>query len=134
MRGTVLGVTVLGLLLAGCTSSDSPRFEVGDLAAGTCSQVGEPLLEVERTQSELAAGALDAPAAAADYEQLQADLLAARETADQPVADALRTLVTSMGFFRVGAAAGTSSEIQQEQLRGSLDAVLVACGVEPDEG
>lgn len=130
MRAAV-GAVVLGVLLVGC-SSGGARFEVDDLAAGACTQAGPALAELERTQRELGAGDLDAAEAAAGYEDLQDQLLAARDEADQEVGDPLRALVTSLGVFRLGVAAGTTSEVQQQELSGRLDAALQACGAELD--
>ena len=127
------GAVALGVLLTGCTSG-GPRFDVDDLAAGACAEAGPALLSVETTQQAVADGELEPADAAADYEQVQNDLLAARESADPEVADPLRALVTSLGLCRSGAGVGTTSDVQREQLRGDLDDVLVACGVTPDGG
>lgn len=132
MRATAVGVVLLGLVLAGCSSDDGPSFEVDDLAAGPCREAGPALSEIDRTQRAYVAGDLDAGEAAGGYDDLQDQLLAAREDADPEVGDPVRELVTSLGVFRLGVAAGTTNEVQQERLQDQLGAVLVACGVELD--
>lgn len=120
------------LSLAGCSSDSEPRFEVSDLSSA-CRDAGEDLLAVERSQRELAAEEIEPTAAAADYKDLQARLLEAREGAPQEVGTALRSLVTAMGFFRVGVDAGTLGEEQTAQVRDALDDALTACGVDIED-
>ena len=127
----VVGVaTLMALSLSACSSGSDPRFEVSDLAAGACRDAGEALLAVERSQRELAAGDIEPDAAAADYKDLQDHLLDARDGAPPEVASGLRSLVTAMGFFRVGVDAGTLGDAQTDQVREALDDTLDACGVE----
>lgn len=133
MRGPaarITAVALLGLSLTACSSDSDPRFDVSDLSDGACREAGEDLLAVERSQRGLAADDVEPAAAAADYKVLQGRLLEAREGAPQEVGSALRSLVTAMGFFRVGVDAGTLGEKQTDQLRKALDDALVACGVD----
>ena len=128
-RSAILLLLVAGTL-ASCSSDSDPRFERQDLSAGACRDAGADLLAVEQSQRSLAAGDIDAQEAAADYKDLQARLLEARDGAAQEVSSALRSLVTTMGFFRVGVDAGTLGDEQTEQVREALEGALAACGVD----
>lgn len=127
-QGVAAGLVLV--LAAGCSSDSEPRFETSDLSSGACRDAGDELLAVETSQRRLAADEIDAAAAAEAYEDLQDRLLEAREDAPDDVGDALRRLVTSMGFFRVGVAAGTLGDAQVDQVRDALDDTLTACGVD----
>lgn len=118
------------LVLVACSSDGDPRFSSSDLSAGACREADDELLAVERSQQELTAGDIEPAAAASDYKELQDRLLEAREGAPAEVGDALRSLVTAMGYFRVGVDAGTVDDEQVDQLQAALDEALTACGVD----
>ncbi|PPK95944.1 hypothetical protein CLV92_10539 [Kineococcus xinjiangensis] len=113
-----------------CTDASAPRFEAEDLRAGPCRDMGTALLDVERVQRGMAAGDVEATAAAEGYARAQAQLREQTSAAEPAVAEATRELRTAMGHFRVGADAGTSTTDQGEAVRLALDEVLQACGVD----
>jgi hypothetical protein len=114
----------------GCTDASEPRFQVDDLRAGPCRDMGAALLEVERTQRELTAGQAQAAPAAGGYAEAQARLRDVGEAAEPAVAEPARELRTAIGLFRVGVDAGTLTEEEGEAVRTALDDVLRACGVD----
>lgn len=118
------------LLLAACSGASDPRFDADDISGEPCQGMGDALAQVERAQREVAAGDIDAPAAAAVYAEAREPLEQVAEAAEEELAGQVTELVTALGVFRVGADVGSLNEDHAETVQATLDAVVTTCGVD----
>ena len=131
--GARIGRGVAGALLllsTACSGASDPRFDADDLSNQSCQGMKEALAQVEQAQREVAAGDIDAPAAAAVYAQAREPLEQVGDAADPDLARQVTDLVTALGVFRVGADVGSLDEEHAETVRATLDAVVTTCGAD----
>ena len=121
------------LLVAGCSGDDGTEVDADALAEGPCQQLAEPLSEVGGLVAALRDGDLD-PADDADAgdadgraDAAQDGLRAVRDTADDPVVDAVTGLANDLGVLRVAVATEQVGDAVLDQVTAGRDEVLAAC-------
>ena len=124
-RRPVLTLAVAAVLLTGCSADG---LEVDGFAPGACTDVAPALVDLDTALRDYSGGDLSAPRAGAEFEAAQDELLAASESADPPVQEAMTALVTDLGFLRVATDNELDAEAPQQDVRTSLGAIAEQCG------
>lgn len=112
--------------LAACTGSGD-ELDVEGFAEGACSELKEPLQEVDEALRQVEDEDLAPKDAAAQFAELQKTLKAQAEQAEGEVGPAVTELVTSLGFFRISVDTNSYDGSQDEAVRTELEAVAETC-------
>lgn len=120
-----LGTLVAAAVLVGGCSSD--ELDVDGFAPGACTDVAPELQELDAALRDHASGDLSGKRAAVEFEAAQDAVLAASPDAEGPVAKAMTTLVTDLGFLRVAVDNELDDNTPQEDARAALEALAEQC-------
>lgn len=117
-------LVVTAVLLAGCSSDG---LDVDGFAPGACTDVAPALTDLDQALRDYASDDLSPERAGAEFETAQDALLAASPDADEPLAAAMTTLVTDLGFLRVASDNALDDVTPQKDARKALDALAARC-------
>lgn len=130
-RARVRTLRAAAALLAACTlaacTGSGDELDVEGFAEGTCSDLKEPLQDVDEALRQVADEDLAPKDAAARFAELQKTLKAQAEQAEGEVGPAVTELVTSLGFFRISVDTNGYDGSQDEAVRTELEAVAETC-------
>ncbi len=115
-------------LLAGTSGCSGPeKVDVEGFAPGACRDAAPTVQDIDETLIGADEKDLSPREAADQLKTAQDELLAVRDSAEPPLAQAITDLVTALGFFRISVDSNNDDGTLVADARAPFDALVTRC-------